>query len=110
MNIKTEMCPETPDILSAAGLDVAALNYTVTLLCDNRQRKCDTLHPIASQCFCEYVQSYRIVSRCGLAVRRLAGQQKDLASIRCGSPFSSLQKIVVHGHCLVTLPTPLMKH
>ena len=45
------------------------------------------------------------VSRCGLAVRRLAGKQKDLGSIRFGSPFSSLQKIVVYGHCLVTLPT-----
>ena len=50
------------------------------------------------------------VSRCGLAVRRLAGQQKDLGSIRFGSPFSSLQKIVVYGHCLVTLSTQLMKH
>ena len=26
-------------------------------------------------------------------VRRLAGKQKDLGSIRCGSPFSSLQKM-----------------
>ena len=42
-------------------------------------------------------------SRCGLAVRCLAGKLKDLGSIRCGSPFSS--KIVVYGHCLVTLPT-----
>ncbi len=50
------------------------------------------------------------VSRCGLAVRRLAGKQKDLGSIRFGSPFSSLQKIVVYGHCLVTLPTQLMEH
>ena len=31
------------------------------------------------------------VSRCGLAVRRLAGKQKDLGSIRFGSPFFSLQ-------------------
>ena len=38
------------------------------------------------------------VSRCGLAVRRLAGKQKDLGSIRFGSPFS------------VTLSTQLMKH
>ena len=52
--------------------------------------------------------SYRFVSRCGLAVRRLAGKQKDLGSIRFRSPFSS--KIVVYGHCLVTLPTQLMKH
>ena len=33
------------------------------------------------------------VSRCGLAVRRLAGKQKDLGSIRFGSPFSSLQNL-----------------
>ena len=33
------------------------------------------------------------VSRCGLAVRRLAGKQKDLGSIRFGSLFSSLQKL-----------------
>ena len=43
------------------------------------------------------------VSRCGLVVRRLAGKQKDLGSTLFGSPFSS--KIVVYGHCLVTLPT-----
>ena len=35
----------------------------------------------------------RRVSRCGLVVRRLAGKQKDLGSIRFGSPFSSLQKL-----------------
>ena len=34
-----------------------------------------------------------LVSRYGLAVRRLAGNQKDLGSIRFGSPFSSLQKL-----------------
>ena len=33
------------------------------------------------------------VSGCGLVVRRLAGKQKDLGSIRFGSPFSSLQKL-----------------
>ena len=33
------------------------------------------------------------VSRCGLAVRRLAGKQKDLGSIRFGSPFSFLQNL-----------------
>ena len=33
------------------------------------------------------------VSRCGLAVKRLAGKQKDLGSIRFGSPCSSLQKL-----------------
>ena len=49
----------------------------------------------------------RVVRRCGLAVRRKAGQRKDLDSIRFGSSFSS--KIVVYGHCLVTLPTQLMK-
>ena len=36
---------------------------------------------------------FETVSRCGLAVRRLAGKQKDLGSIRFGSPFSSLQKL-----------------
>ena len=35
----------------------------------------------------------RLVSRYGLAVRRLAGKQKDLGSIRFGSHFSSLQKL-----------------
>ena len=33
------------------------------------------------------------VSRCGLAVRRLAGKQKDLGSICFNSPLSSLQKL-----------------
>ena len=33
------------------------------------------------------------VSQCGLAVKRLAGKQKDLGSIRFGSPFSCLQKL-----------------
>ena len=42
-------------------------------------------------------------SRCDLALRRLAGKQKDLGSIRFGSPFSS--KIVVYGHGLVTAHT-----
>ena len=42
------------------------------------------------------------VSRCGLVVRRLAGKQKDLGSIRFGPPFCS--KTVVYGHSLVTLP------
>ena len=37
-----------------------------------------------------------------------AGKQKDLGSIRFGSLFSS--KMVVYGHCLVALPTQLMKH
>ena len=45
------------------------------------------------------------MSRCGLAVRRLAGKQKDLGSTRFGSPFSS--KIVVYGRCLVSLPTQI---
>ena len=49
------------------------------------------------------------LSRCGLAVRRYAGKQKDLGSILFfGSPFSS--KMVVYGHCVVTLPTQFMKH
>ena len=44
------------------------------------------------------------VSRLGLVVlSRSAGKRKDAASIpRFGSPFSS--KIVIYGHCLVTLP------
>ena len=50
----------------------------------------------------------RPLSRCGLAVRRQAGKQKDLGSIRFGCPFSS--KFVVSGHCLETLPTQLMRH
>ena len=35
----------------------------------------------------------RLVSRYGLAVRRLAGKQKDLGSIHFSSSFSSLQKL-----------------
>ena len=42
----------------------------------------------------------RGVSRFGLAVRRLAGKQKDLGSIRFGSPFSSLQKLWFMGTVL----------
>ena len=38
----------------------------------------------------------------GLAVRRSAGKQKDLGSIRFGSPLSS--KVAAYGHCIVTLP------
>ena len=55
-------------------------------------------------CIKDFIQPLE-VSRCGLAVRRLAGKQKDLGSIRFCSPFSSLQKIVVYGHCLVTAHT-----
>ena len=36
------------------------------------------------------------VSRCGLAARHYVSKQKDLGSIRFGSPLSS--KIVVYGH------------
>ena len=50
--------------------------------------------PAVSQSSC--VRGYKAgtwhvlsVSRCGLAVRRLAGKQKDLGSIHFGSPFSS---------------------
>ncbi|KAL8587352.1 hypothetical protein ACOMHN_045599 [Nucella lapillus] len=35
MEMKTAMCPETPDILMSAGIDVDALNDTLALLCDN---------------------------------------------------------------------------
>ena len=48
-----------------------------------------------------------VVGRFGLVVRRKTGEQMDLGSIRFGCPFSS--KIVVYGHCLVTLLTQLMK-
>ena len=51
----------------------------------------------------------RRARRCGLAVRRLAGKQKDLGSIRFGSPVSSLQKLWFMDS-LLTLPTQLMKH
>ena len=34
-----------------------------------------------------------LVNRCGLAVKHLAGKQKDLGSICFGSPFSSHQKL-----------------
>ena len=33
-----------------------------------------------------------VVGRCGLAVRRWAGKQKDLGSIRFGSPFSAKKR------------------
>ena len=43
------------------------------------------------------------MSQLGLVVRCSAGKRKDLGStLRFGSPFSS--KLVVYGHCLVTLP------
>ena len=41
----------------------------------------------------DVVSAVAVVSRCGLAVRRLAGKQKDLGSIRFGSLFSSLQNL-----------------
>ena len=43
--------------------------------------------------YCGNLSGNEFVSRCGLAVRRLAGKQKDLGSIRFGSPFSSLQNL-----------------
>ena len=42
------------------------------------------------------------VSRLGLAVRRLAGKWKDLSSIPFRLSFL-FKKVVVCGHCLVTL-------
>ena len=42
---------------------------------------------------CCFIFSVLPLARCGLAVRRLAGKQKDLGSIRFGSPFSFLQKL-----------------
>ena len=62
------------------------------------------------------------MSRCGLAVRRLASEQKDLGSIRFGSPFSSLQKLWFMESCdfahtiietlkwLTQLPTLMQSH
>ena len=41
----------------------------------------------------DIVSPLDFVSWCGLTVRRLAVKQKDLGSIRFGSPFSSLQKV-----------------
>ena len=41
----------------------------------------------------DIVSPLDFVSWCGLTVRRLAVKQKDLGSIRFGSPFSSLQKL-----------------
>ena len=46
----------------------------------------------------------RLVSRCGLAVRRSAGKQKDLGSIRFGSPFSSLQELWFMDTVLLLCP------
>ena len=66
------------------------------------QRKGDTAYD------CRKARGLRRVRQCGLAVRRQASKQKDIGSIRFGSLFSS--KIMVYGHCLVTLPTQLMKH
>ena len=43
------------------------------------------------------------MSRCGLAVRHLAGKQKDLGSIRFGSPSSSLQKLWFMDTVLCTI-------
>ena len=51
----------------------------------------------------DHTYNARFVSRLGLVVGRSAGKRKDIGSTpRFGSPFSS--KIVIYGHCLVTLP------
>ena len=50
--------------------------------------------------------SWRVVSRFGLAVRLVS--RGTSVQIRFGSPFSS--KFVVCGHCLVTLSLTIMKH
>ena len=48
------------------------------------------------------------VGRLGLVVKRSACTRKDAGSTpRFDSPFSS--KIVIYGHCLVTLTAQLMK-
>ena len=48
------------------------------------------ISPLNDMNFC-----FLCVSQYGLAVRHLAGKQKDLGSIRFGSPFSSVQKLCV---------------
>ena len=49
--------------------------------------------PADKDCKREHVVQPCVLSRCGLVVRRLAGKQKDLGSIRFGSRFPSLQKL-----------------
>ena len=57
----------------------------------NRAYRSTAGDPLPAKSMCEpYIC---VVSRCGLAVRRLAGKQKDLGSIGLGSPFSFLQKL-----------------
>ena len=49
------------------------------------------------------------VSRFGLAVRRYAGKQKGLGSNLLRFSFL-FKKVVVCGHCLVSLSLTIMKH
>ena len=49
------------------------------------------------------------MSRFGLAVRRYVGKRKDLGSIPLRL-FFLFRKVVVCGHCLVTVHHFLLKH
>ena len=71
----------------------------------HERKVCDYINPIPTS---TTLAQASIVGRSGLAVRRYASKQKDIGSIRFGCHFSS--NIVVYGHCLVTLPSQLMKH
>ena len=48
--------------------------------------------------------------RAGVAWREGVRLISRRTSVRSSSALLSLQKIVVYGHCLVTLPTQFMKH
>ena len=84
----------------ATGVMTSALLWPATVL-RAHQRQCSSDSRSAMQMNCDpQPHTYHPgpfpsppVSRYGLAVRRLAGKQKDLGSIRFGSPFSSLQKL-----------------
>ena len=56
-----------------------------------------------------HVYLHSEVSRFGLAVRRQAGKQRDLGSNLLRLSFL-FRKVVVCGHCLVTLFLTIMKH
>ena len=52
----------------------------------------------------------RLVSRCGLAVRRLAGKQKDLGSIRFGLSCDFAHTINETSKWLTQLPTLMQNY
>ena len=75
---------------------VSSLLVTTTARLDTQKTKSlhyVLLYPSKSRVMFSGFRSLCRVSRCGPAVRRVAGRQKDLGSIRFGSPFSSLQKL-----------------